>query len=37
MACFDGMTSAEIAITIGEPVANVKDSINSAVKKIATA
>ncbi len=36
MACFDGMTTAEIAVTIGEPVASIKDAVSIAVAKIAT-
>jgi RNA polymerase sigma-70 factor (ECF subfamily) len=36
MACFDGMTMAEIAVTLGEPVASVKDLAGAALAKIAT-
>ena len=35
MACFDGISTNEIAVTLGESVAAVKESINYALAKLA--
>ncbi len=37
MACFDGMPIAEIAVSLGDSVAAVKEAINEALRKLLTA